>query len=156
MTNVSILPLPYQDYIVAIKFNFVLYKLGYNEMTFYERINFKCPTVIVIGHPMLLVIDAEWTKAPAVCSLPFAAGPSSTHQRVTWPELLRTLIGFLRIVVWKMRVSAHLLHDHSVLQSGVIHGHGIYWVMGLNLTGEWLTCIHYKAISHYLYSTYGL
>ncbi len=36
-------------------------------------------------------------------------GTNPKHQRVTWPELYRKLIAFLRIVVWHMRVAIHLL-----------------------------------------------
>ncbi len=36
-------------------------------------------------------------------SLAFATRPTSTHQRVTWPELYRKFIGFLHIVVWQRK-----------------------------------------------------
>ncbi len=42
-------------------------------------------------------------------SLAFATGPTSTHQRIMCPGLYKKIIGFLRIVVWHMRVSACLL-----------------------------------------------
>ncbi len=51
-------------------------------------------------------------------SVVFATARTSTHQRVTWPGLYRTLIGFLRIVVWHMRVSTPLL-EATWLEYGV-------------------------------------
>ncbi len=47
-------------------------------------------------------------------SLAFATGPTSTHQKVTQTGLYRKLIGFLHIVVWQMKVSAHLFRGHVI------------------------------------------
>ncbi len=37
-------------------------------------------------------------------TLAYTIGTTSKHQRVTWPELYRKLIVFIRIVVWHMSV----------------------------------------------------
>ncbi len=50
-------------------------------------------------------------------SLAFATGTTSKHQRITWPLLYRKLIERLRIVVWHMRMSTHLL-DVTWLECG--------------------------------------
>ncbi len=86
-----------------------------------QQLGFPCRSVFRLSN-----IINDYSIAPlchAVCivsilaqsyscvepSLVFAAGPTSTHQRVTWLVLYRKLIGSLHIVVWQMRVSTRLL-----------------------------------------------
>ncbi len=91
-------------------------------------------------------------------TLVFVTRPTSTHQRVRWPGLYRKLIGFLRIVVWHIRVSTCLLevtwlecdlfaYIHYVLSSAFYkYGHVISVFLFMDLSQTILAEVKLRSI----------